>query len=250
MPVTAQPAPPARTANPWPVLAGALLAPVCAWALMRLLGPGLDPELRPIAAALAGLWAASLFLLPGALGSGLALSPLGTTVTLALTAGAGAAVATLATGVQPQVAVLVLVGLMALALAALGDGLRALTGGPGSAVAWTLALVLIIGAAPVWLLPLQGSTDLDSWALDILVTVNPLTHIAVLTGTDWPRSDWFYRHSALGSLRYAYPSPFAVVTWYLLVPIAWLGVRRANRTAGRQGTPTEPVPIPLSPTPN
>jgi hypothetical protein len=249
MPVATQPAPPGRTASPWPVLAGALLAPVCAWALMRLLGPGLDPELRPIAAALAGLWAPSLFLLPGALGSGLALHPLGTAATLAVTAGLGAAVATLATGAQPQVAVLVLIGLMALGLAALGDGLRALTGGPGTAAAWTLALVLIIGASPVWLLPLHGSIDPGPVGLNTLIAVNPLTHVAVLTGTDWPRSDWFYRHSALGSLRYAYPSAFAVVTWYLLVPIAWLGVRRAKTSAGRQGTQTQPVPSPLSPTP-
>jgi hypothetical protein len=202
---------------------------------MGLLGPGLDPELRPIAAALTGLWATSLFLLPWALGSGLALHPLGTVAALALTAGLGAAFATLATGVQPQLAILVLVGLMVLALAALGDGLRALTGGPGTAAAWTLALVVLIGAAPVWLLPLHGSIDPGPFGLNTLVALNPLTHVAVLTGTDWPRSDWFYRHSALGSLRYGYPSPSAVVTWYLLVPIAWLGVRRANRTAGRQG---------------
>ncbi len=249
MPVAAQPAPGARTAGPWPVLAGALLAAVCAWALMHLLGPGLDPELRPIAAALAGLWAASLCLLPWALGPGLALQPLGAGATLALTAMLGAATATLATGVAPQVSVLSLVGLMALALAALGDGLRVLTGDPGTAAAWALALVCMVASTPVWWLPLHGSIDPGPIGLNALVAANPLTHIAVLTGTDWPRSDWFYRHSALGSLRYAYPSPSAVVLWYLLIPSAWLTARRAIRIAARQGIRTKPVSTPLSPTP-
>ncbi len=249
MPVAARSAPPAPAASPWPILAGVLLATVCAWALMRLLGPGFDPELRPIAAGTISLGTTALFLLPGALGPDQALRPYVTAATLALTAGLGTAIATLASGAQPQVAVLVLVGPMALTLAALGDGLRVLTGHPGAAAAWTLALVLTVGAAPVWLLPLHGSIDPGPLGLKALVAINPLTHIAVLTGADWPRSDWFYRHSALGSLRYAFPSPAAVIACYLLIPIAWLGLRRAKRTAGRQGTQTKPVSIPLSPTP-
>jgi hypothetical protein len=225
-------------------LTNTALAVTCAWALMHLVGPGLDPELRPIAAGLAGLAATVVFLLPRALGSGLTARPLTTAAGLALTAALATTLATPAAGPQPQAAVLMLVGLMALALAALGDGLKVLTGHPSAGAAWTLALVCFIAATPVWLLPLHGSANPGPWALDALVAVNPLTHLAVLTGTDWLRSDWFYRHSALGSLRYAYPTPAAVMAAYLVPITLWLWTRRRQAAQGSGQAPLNQCPVP------
>lgn len=73
----------------------------------------------------------------------------------------------------------------------------------------TLALSM-----PLWLGPLaelRGSrSELGAW----IVTLSPLSHLASAAGCDYLRTDWFYRHSVLGSLRFEYPTLPAVLAAY------------------------------------
>lgn len=67
---------------------------------------------------------------------------------------------------------------------------------------------------PLWLAPLaelRGSrSELAAW----IVTLSPLSHLASAAGCDYLRTDWFYRHSVLGSLRFEYPALSAVLAAY------------------------------------
>lgn len=78
-----------------------------------------------------------------------------------------------------------------------------------------LCLVQLLGLAmPLWLAPLaelRGSrSELGAW----IVTLSPLSHLASAAGCDYLRTEWFYRNSALGSLRFEYPATPAVLGAY------------------------------------
>lgn len=246
-------------AHPLPWLRDAGLAAAFAWALVRLLaggldaglGAGLDFGLAPLAGGLAGLAGTALFLFPRALDRGLDEAPLGTAAGLALAAFL-AALAALGAAPLPHPGLrvgallppLLLAGPMALALAAAGDGLRALVRDASVATAWALFLLVLLCTAPLWLLPPSQAEAPGPLALDALVAANPLTHLAIMSGTDYLRSDWFYRHCALGSLRYAYPAPAAVIGGYLLISGAWLAARVAR---GRRPRSSLPARLPTTP---
>ena len=89
-----------------------------------------------------------------------------------------------------------------LALAAHADA-RAL-------VVMLLALML---ATPLWLGPVVEAAGNPAWQTNLAVAISPLSLFAVALDVDLLRTSWFYEHSAIGSLRYAYPSLPA----YLLV---------------------------------
>jgi hypothetical protein len=69
-----------------------------------------------------------------------------------------------------------------------------------------LALALL-ASSPLWLGPaselLAGRYP---WIIDAVVGVSPLTHLAVASGNDLLRNQWFYQHSNLAALRFSYPS--------------------------------------------
>ena len=112
----------------------------------------------------------------------------------------------------------------------------------GRAAALALAL---LGSLPLWLGPaselLAGRYP---WIIDAVVAMSPLTHLAVASGNDLLRNQWFYQHSNLAALHFSYPSPVELVLSYgsvclalALIPLASLRPRR--RIDGAR--PTEPT---------
>ena len=71
----------------------------------------------------------------------------------------------------------------------------------------------LLGSLPLWLGP--ASELLSSrhvWMIDTVVGLSPLTHLAVAAGNDLLRNQWFYQHSNLAALQYAYPG-LAELAW-------------------------------------
>lgn len=144
--------------------------------------------------------------------------------------------------------VLFLVLVTAHAVASIVEGLlqRRATGAESAreSAAWlATAALATLGAAPLWLGP---ATELASavrpQAVDAAVAVSPLTHLAVATGNDLLRNQWFYQHSNLAGLRFDYPGLAPVMSAYgllaaalLLVPVV-RGSRRAATTIGKGTT--------------
>lgn len=72
-----------------------------------------------------------------------------------------------------------------------------------------LLIALPVTAAPLWLGPLSVDPVVGSIAATIALSISPLGYLAGATEVDVLRSTWLYAHSELGSVRYAYPDPFA-----------------------------------------
>jgi hypothetical protein len=96
---------------------------------------------------------------------------------------------------------------LALAAAALRDRLAAAT---------LLSAIGALAAAAVWLGPVAERLAPTGALVSFLVAVSPLTYLAVLADHDYLRATWFYEHSALGSLRYDYPSVLSLSLVYAL----------------------------------
>jgi hypothetical protein len=69
----------------------------------------------------------------------------------------------------------------------------------------------ILLATPVWLAPLAEQTGIWPGAPDLIIGISPLSALAASLDFDYLRSNWFYQHSVLGSLRYEYLSWSAYV---------------------------------------
>lgn len=68
-----------------------------------------------------------------------------------------------------------------------------------------LALLLALAGLPLWAAPLVEWAGNPPLLTALVVGVSPLTVFAVALEFDFLRSEWWYAHSALGSLRYTYP---------------------------------------------
>lgn len=97
-----------------------------------------------------------------------------------------------------------------LCMAAVDGALRRL-GADGrrahEAAVWCVVAILwVSAAAPLWLGPIA-----DLWARvepgfpSTILAGSPLVHLAVASGYDLLRSQWFYGHSSLGALQVEYP---------------------------------------------
>jgi len=69
----------------------------------------------------------------------------------------------------------------------------------------TLILLLLSGAAPVWLGPWLERSGAGQAMIDSVIAASPLSFLALLAGQDFLHGQWFYRHTPLGALRYDYP---------------------------------------------
>jgi len=89
-------------------------------------------------------------------------------------------------------------------------------------VTWLVVVGLAaLGATPLWLGPVAESLAGGEPALvDAVVGMSPLTHLAVASGNDLLRNQWFYQHSNLASLRFAYPTLAPIVLSYLAAILA------------------------------
>jgi len=208
-------------------------------------------EMAPSALRLAATAAVGLF--APLFWPGIAATPSGTAARVLAWSAAAAVLAAIALGVvghplrsvEPILAscgMLMLILTPAHALAAVlevqfgrrsGDagGARELA---GRTVATALAL---LGLLPLWLGPagdlLSGR---HAWAIDAIVGISPLTHLAVASGNDLLRNQWLYQHSNLAALQFAYPGLVELIGSYAaacavlaLSALAWQ--RRLARAA-------------------
>jgi len=72
-------------------------------------------------------------------------------------------------------------------------------------------VLAILLAAPVWLAPLAEQAGTWPGMPNLIIGISPLSALAVSLDLDYLRSNWFYQHSVLGSLRYEYLSWSAYV---------------------------------------
>jgi hypothetical protein len=133
------------------------------------------------------------------------------------------------------------VGLMLYLLGALAWLFRRIAGSLAAALSWLMLASALAASTPVWLGPLIARLEPDRGTINLMLAGNPLTHLAAGTATDYLRSDWFYRHSPLGGLRYDYASSATTLTGYLaaclLTSAAARRPRRARRAPADQASP-------------
>jgi hypothetical protein len=99
-----------------------------------------------------------------------------------------------------------------------------------------------LGAAPLWLGPAaELATPQHPGAVDAVVAASPLTHLAVASGNDLFRNQWFYQQSNLAGLRFDYPRMAPLVVGYtalavtlLLAPVILRGRPKPTAPAFRQ----------------
>jgi hypothetical protein len=88
----------------------------------------------------------------------------------------------------------------------------------GRIAAITLAF---LGSLPVWLGPTaQLLTRGHAGIIDLVVGASPLTHLAVASGNDLLRNQWFYQHSNLAALQFSYPEWPQLAAMYATICLA------------------------------
>jgi hypothetical protein len=146
-------------------------------------------------------------------------------------------------------AVLFLVLVVVHAVAAALEGLlQRRSAGPEAAresAAWLASAALAtLGAAPLWLGPAAELALAERpGAVDALVASSPLTHLAVASGNDLLRNQWFYQHSNLAGLRFDYPRLAPVMTSYGLLAAALLLLAAIPGSRREAAARTERTPI-------
>jgi hypothetical protein len=86
--------------------------------------------------------------------------------------------------------------------------------------------VALTGTAPVWLGPALERLEASQTIVDAIVAASPLTYLAVMSGYDYLHQQWFYVHSPVASLRFAYPAPITSTAGYLAIALALLSADR------------------------
>ncbi|AUB82112.1 hypothetical protein [Candidatus Thiodictyon syntrophicum] len=226
-----------RPPAPWrgPALAAVLSLPL-AYLIAGRLESLASRGLVPLTDRAAALIAVCLLVLPTALAAG--PRPLRGVVLATAAAGLAALALPVLLGRPAPIAQGLLAGALMVAVSTFVIGacaglLMRFTRDPSSALGWVLAVVLVLAAAPLWLAgPLDRGAPLAGW----LVAVNPLTALGLAGAVDYPRDDWLYRQSPLGSIRYTYPSLAVLCLAYLSIGSAALAAAhrlgdRARRAA-------------------
>lgn len=99
----------------------------------------------------------------------------------------------------------------------------------GRSVVMTLAL---LGSMPFWLGP-GGElfSARHASAIDTMLGLSPLTHLAVASGNDLLRNPWLYQHSNLAGLQFDYPGLASLVWCYiaLLLGVLAMAAARSDR---------------------
>lgn len=197
--------------------------------LLAVLGAA-DPDLQPSALRL--MVTCVVALLAPVFWPGIAATPSRTALRVAGWSVAAACLAALAlwafgTNVQPLSRVAAACSMLALVLIVTHALVAVLEGhwrGPsadpqvsrelaGRSAALALAL---LGSLPLWFGPAAESLSArQAWIVDASLALSPLTHLAVASGNDLLRNQWFYQHSNLASLQTAYPELNAIAWTYL-----------------------------------
>jgi hypothetical protein len=91
------------------------------------------------------------------------------------------------------------------------------------------AAFAVLLTTPVWLAPLAELSGNRGWITNLIVAVSPLSAFSVALDFDFLRTNWFYEHSVIGSLRYTY-TPWLAHSAVLAV-IATLFLTSTNFTS-------------------
>jgi len=99
----------------------------------------------------------------------------------------------------------------------------------------TAAIALaLLGSLPLWLGPAaELLAGRHAWIIDAVVGMSPLTHLAVASGNDLLRNQWFYQHSNLAALQFSYPSLAELILSYGSVSLALALIPLAPRRPRR-----------------
>jgi hypothetical protein len=97
--------------------------------------------------------------------------------------------------------------------------------------------VALLGALPLWLGPLSELVARrQAWAIDAAIGLSPLTHLAVASGNDLLRNQWFYQHSNLAGLQFVYPEATGLIWSYASVLLVLALIAPALLRQHRTGT--------------
>lgn len=99
-----------------------------------------------------------------------------------------------------------------------------------------VAALAAFGSLPLWLGPAgELLSARHDGAVDVVLALSPLVHLAVAADNDLLRNDWFYQHSSLAGLQYGYPGLVGTVLSYAaacallaLAALAWRPPRRRH----------------------
>lgn len=92
----------------------------------------------------------------------------------------------------------------------------------------------MLGSMPLWVGPTaELAGEFSATLIDSAIGVSPLTHLAVASGNDLLRNQWFYQHSNLAALRYLYPGMTTVMAAYIAITLTLLLITLAVRLKGR-----------------
>lgn len=114
--------------------------------------------------------------------------------------------------------------------------------GPREAAGRTVAMALaLLGSMPLWMGPLAELVSArHEWAVDAAIGASPLTHLAVASGNDLLRNDWFYRNANLAARPFSYPELQTLVWTYVAaglgLVICLVAVPSARRRLDRART--------------
>ena len=106
----------------------------------------------------------------------------------------------------------------------------------GTGDAFAAGMLLVTAAAlcvcaPLWLGPVAESFAERGALVNTIVALSPLSYLAALADFDYLRATWFYEHSALGALRYEYPSVWLQSVLYTLPLAATAALRLRAKTS-------------------
>lgn len=90
-------------------------------------------------------------------------------------------------------------------------------------------------ALPIWLGPIAEAAGNPVWLTNLIVAASPLSALAVALDLDVLRTNWFYQHSALGSLRYEY---FPWLGYVAVLGILVIGAGRPSHGRRSHKPPT------------
>jgi hypothetical protein len=123
-------------------------------------------------------------------------------------------------------------GLLVFLFAALARALAQWLDDRRAAARLAIYTLLVAMSLPLWASPFAFMAGSTRPLVNALISLSPLTYLSTLAGTDYLRSDWFYRYTPYGGLRYDYPQPVYATTVCVLLIAALLLLMRRHRTGG------------------
>lgn len=113
--------------------------------------------------------------------------------------------------------------------------------GPAGARLGIVGLTGLATAAPLWLGPLAERFAAWPGVVDAVVAISPLSYLAALAAEDYLHYDWFYQHTPVGGLRYAYPSAalWSAACVALTGLCRWVVHRRLERSVRQTAHPPD-----------